>query len=63
MRPDEGGAMECRHEACVCNVTEGEYCSEQCRQNAGTGSDTCNCGHPDCELHQEKKRVSPGIND
>lgn len=55
--------MECRHEACVCNVTEGEYCSEHCRQHADMSSDTCNCGHPDCELHQQKKRVSPGPND
>lgn len=54
--------MDCRHEACVCNVTEGEYCSDHCRENAGHAGDVCSCGHPECELHHEKRRMSPGPN-
>lgn len=56
-----GISMQCRHEVCVCEVSGGdEYCSDHCR-NSGS-ADACDCGHADCELHQEKRRMSPGIN-
>lgn len=58
-----GEIMECRHEACVCTVSGGdEFCSDHCRNHSGHGGDTCECGHRDCELNQEKRRMSPGPN-
>lgn len=57
-----GDGMECRHEPCVCNVTGDEFCSDHCRENVGHGGDTCSCGHTECEMHQEKRRMSPGPN-
>ena len=42
--------MDCGHEGCRCRVAEGEeYCSEHCREHAGTGDHArCACGHPVC---------------
>ena len=37
----------CAHPACGCPVpSSGAYCSEHCRQHAG--SETCDCGHAHC---------------
>lgn len=55
--------MKCAHETCVCEVPGGDrFCSDYCRNNIGNTEDLCGCGHPECELHQEKRRMSPGKN-
>lgn len=55
--------MRCEHEACVCEVTEGRFCSDHCRHNVSNIDSPCQCGHVDCDRHQEKKQTSPGVND
>jgi hypothetical protein len=44
--------MECRHDGCTCQVEDGEFCSDHCREHAGhdEGSEghACECGHPGC---------------
>lgn len=42
----------CMHEGCSCPATEGEYCSDYCRENAGKDVETCGCGHTDCAESQ-----------
>jgi hypothetical protein len=38
----------CAHPPCDCPApSAGEYCSEHCRNAAGTETE-CRCGHPDC---------------
>jgi hypothetical protein len=48
-------ALECSHELCNCMVmgpAEGDaYCTTYCRNadDGGIESDTCACGHPECD--------------
>lgn len=39
---------QCMHEACTCAATQGEFCSDYCREHAGQEELTCGCGHRDC---------------
>jgi hypothetical protein len=39
---------KCGHEACTCAATEGEYCSDHCREHSGRDDDVCGCGHAEC---------------
>lgn len=41
-------ASQCMHEACTCVATQGEFCSDYCREHAGHEELTCGCGHRDC---------------
>jgi hypothetical protein len=42
--------MNCAHEGCRCTVTQGEFCSDYCRDSmeAQHAGHACQCGHPDC---------------
>lgn len=40
--------VQCAHEPCTCGATEGEYCSDHCRENAGKEDARCGCGHAEC---------------
>ena len=49
----EGGTVAdtiCAMTGCNCIATEGEFCSDYCREHAGEthGSGNCGCGHPGC---------------
>lgn len=55
--------MQCEHETCVCEATQGQFCSDYCRDNMGNVDAPCSCGHVECETHHEKKQTSPGAND
>jgi len=39
---------KCAHEPCTCGATEGEYCGDHCRENAGKEEARCGCGHAEC---------------
>ena len=41
-------APPCMHEGCTCVATQGEFCSDYCREHAGHEEVTCGCGHLDC---------------
>jgi hypothetical protein len=51
---------QCMHEACSCPATQGEYCSDHCRENAGKGFETCSCGHTDCVGSHEHELEATG---
>jgi hypothetical protein len=40
----------CAMPNCNCAATDGEYCSDYCRDHAGEehGGGNCGCGHPGC---------------
>lgn len=38
----------CAHDPCTCAATEGEYCSDHCREHVGQEVDSCECGHAEC---------------
>lgn len=38
----------CAHDACTCMATQGEYCSDYCREHSGDDNPECGCGHPEC---------------
>lgn len=46
--------MVCRHDPCTCRVADDEFCSDHCRQAAGTGAasaiTSCGCGHAECDV-------------
>ena len=43
---------KCAHPACNCQVKHdgafGKYCSEYCKESAGTTELRCGCQHPAC---------------
>lgn len=43
--------QNCAHEGCGCQVSEGEYCSDFCREHVASGptGESCGCGHPECQ--------------
>ena len=49
--------QNCAHSACDCEVEEGKgvskdgglFCSNQCANASPSNSDSCDCGHEDCE--------------
>ena len=44
---------KCAHPACLCMVSKdgayGKYCSEHCKEMAGTTELRCECHHPACK--------------
>ena len=44
--------MRCQHEGCRCEAESGEFCSDYCRDHAGSGEHAaghaCECGHAAC---------------
>jgi hypothetical protein len=50
----------CAHEACTCEATEGEYCSDYCREHAGKDVVSCGCGHRDCDGTMEEAESAVG---
>jgi hypothetical protein len=41
--------QKCAHPSCICQVTQDqEFCSDHCREEAGSGGDRCSCGHAQC---------------
>lgn len=54
--------MNCAHDGCVCQVSGDEFCSDYCAGHRSQAEEMCDCGHRECELHQEKRRKSPGRN-
>jgi hypothetical protein len=38
--------MKCKGSDCKCQVSEGEYCSDDCKTTSGHGH--CHCGHVEC---------------
>jgi len=43
--------MNCAHEGCGCQVQQGEFCSDHCREHVVSGptGEPCGCGHPECQ--------------
>jgi hypothetical protein len=42
----EGGSMPCQVEGCKCQATDGQYCSEACKESNDHGH--CHSGHTAC---------------
>lgn len=44
--------MDCQHEGCRCQVSDGEFCSDYCREHVkhdeGVAAHGCGCGHAEC---------------
>jgi hypothetical protein len=49
-------SVECAHDLCQCTVMqaprEEKFCSQACReaQEGGIETETCGCGHPQCDV-------------
>ncbi|HEY9180120.1 MAG TPA: hypothetical protein VIO32_05335 [Candidatus Baltobacteraceae bacterium] len=49
-------SIECAHDLCNCTLTAQmqveEYCSQSCKdaQQNGIETETCSCGHPQCDV-------------
>ena len=42
---------KCAHPACACKVdSDTKYCSQYCKDAAGTMEISCNCGHEGCAM-------------
>jgi hypothetical protein len=48
----------CMHEACSCAATQGDYCSDYCRESAGKGFEVCDCGHIDCTGSDQSEAIA-----
>jgi hypothetical protein len=53
--------MECAHEPCTCQVTDGQtFCSEPCGLGTATGP-YCSCNHAECEASPSAGAGEPTI--
>jgi hypothetical protein len=52
-------ASTCAHPACSCPAAPGsKYCSQYCKDVAGTTEISCNCGHAGCALEDERRHAA-----
>lgn len=61
MNPTTGN-QPCAREGCTCHAADGaEFCSENCRSAAATGSDaSCECRHAACVASDYAANATPG---
>jgi hypothetical protein len=46
---------KCEHPACHCVVEDGaKYCSQYCKDAAGTIELSCNCRHAGCAMNEQQ---------
>ncbi len=45
--------MTCTHMGCRCDVAEGQFCGDYCREHSAEtehAAHECECGHPACQM-------------
>jgi len=47
---EEKKKKKCAHPSCDCLVEQGKYCSQYCKDAAGTMEISCNCRHAECGI-------------